>query len=226
MNKDWGKGLKRFPRWVSIWLWGIVCNCLYFSWSFPPIFPSPIKLPLSPLTSFLTLAFPFLSHISLIVIRTSKHFCRCLAAGRVQPTTLLHSENVFIVCLSSLRHLPVSLTVAESNCRTALGESSISPLAALPPTLCHSLQKGSLQAVFALQFTSPTTGRQLQYISGKETSPKCQAEWRIQCAVDRKILMAKVTLHCWRHRFFHPYAIAFLAEAENFTWIVLYLGTP
>lgn len=94
-------------RWASIWLWGIVRDCLYFSWSFPLLFSSPIKLPLSPLINFLTLAFPFLARISLVVTRTSKHFCRCLAAGQVQPTTLLHPENVFICCLSSLRYLPV-----------------------------------------------------------------------------------------------------------------------
>lgn len=154
-----------------------------------------------------------------------------------------------------------------------------------------------MRAGFALQFTSPTTGRQLQYISQKETGPKCQAEafvrklwhhcaemgllgtalsrnnefgccgwkptrtfssgsswaegmaldwvgrgpislgtaalsaggnveWRMWYAADRKSLMAKITLQCWRQRFFHVCAIAFLDEAKNFTWAVLYIGTP
>lgn len=162
--------------WASVWLWGIVCDCLYFSWSFPLLFSSPIKLPLSPLTNFLTLFFSFLSPIPLAVTRTSKHFCRCLAAGQVQPTTLLHPVSVFICCLSGLRHLPVSLTVAENNCRTALRESSLSPLAAVPSTLKCSLQARIHRpeerfhaGCSALQFTPPTTGRQLQYICGKET---------------------------------------------------------
>lgn len=159
-----------------------MCDCLYFSWSFPPLFSSPIKLYLHSQISLLWF-FLFLFPIPLAVTRRSKHFCRCLAAHQVQPTNLLHPENVFICCLSSLRQLPASQTAAENNCRTVLRESGVSPFAAYhPPCIIHcrqgstSQKKGSMQAVFALQFTSPTTGRQLQYMSGKKTSPKCQAE--------------------------------------------------
>lgn len=115
-----------------------MCDCLYFSWSFPPLFSSPIKLYLHSQISLLWF-FLFLFPIPLAVTRRSKHFCRCLAAHQVQPTNLLHPENVFICCLSSLRQLPASQTAAENNCRTVLRESGVSPFAAIPSTLYHSL---------------------------------------------------------------------------------------
>lgn len=37
------------------------------------------------------------------------------------------------------------------------------------------------------------------------------------CCREEKGLMAKVTLHCWRNRFFRVCATAVLAGAENFT---------